>query len=197
MRADLGDHLICHLLVAVRSGERPGRERPTSPSFSENPSPLRRILGVGSTFDLRENFCREINNQAADRNTIPTQSCPPAETFLLPIRRPAHRRRLAAPRRRDVPVVQKKTTLLGLRQALPRLRPHPRPRLFDFAPLFDISVFLAYSMPHGDSPRCGVKVEDVPWTQGKGACCDAHRHFLAPWARLISWKEAAVHFGTP
>jgi hypothetical protein len=27
-----------------------------------------------------------------------------------------------------------------------------------------------------DCPRCGVKVESVPWAQGKHSCCDAYRH---------------------
>jgi transposase len=45
-------------------------------------------------------------------------------------------------------------------------------------------------------PGCGVKVESVPWAQGKNTCCDAYRHFLASWARRLSWKETAACFHT-
>jgi transposase len=45
-------------------------------------------------------------------------------------------------------------------------------------------------------PTCGIKVETVPWAQGKHGCCDVFRHFLASWARRMSWKETAECFQT-
>lgn len=47
-----------------------------------------------------------------------------------------------------------------------------------------------------ECPRCGVKIEQVPWSEGKHSCCKVYRHFLAAWARRLSWKEAAQCFNT-
>ena len=47
-----------------------------------------------------------------------------------------------------------------------------------------------------DCKQCGVKVEKIPWAQGKHSCCDSYRHFLAHWAKKISWKETAESFNT-
>lgn len=44
--------------------------------------------------------------------------------------------------------------------------------------------------------RCGVKVEQVPWGEGNHSCCKVYRHFLASWARRLSWKETAQCFNT-
>ncbi|MFQ3269818.1 MAG: transposase [Lentimonas sp.] len=49
-------------------------------------------------------------------------------------------------------------------------------------------------MRRGDCAAGGVKVEKVPWAQGKHSCCDVFRHFLASWAKRISWKETAECF---
>ncbi len=45
-----------------------------------------------------------------------------------------------------------------------------------------------------DCLTCGIKVETIPWAQGKHTDCDVFRHFLAFWARLLSWKETACCF---
>ena len=70
----------------------------------------------------------------------------------------------------------------------------PAPRLFEFIAIFNIPVFLQYTMRRVDCPDCGVKVEKVPWAQGKHSCCDVFRHFLATWAKRMSWKETAECF---
>ena len=72
----------------------------------------------------------------------------------------------------------------------------PRPREFEFIPVWNIPVSLSYTMRRVDCPTCGIKVEAVPWAQGKHACCDVYRHFLASWARRLSWKETAACFHT-
>ena len=72
----------------------------------------------------------------------------------------------------------------------------PRPRDFDFIPIWNIPVTLSYTMRRVDCPTCGIKIEAVPWAQGKHACCDVYRHFLASWARRMSWKETAACFHT-
>jgi transposase len=70
----------------------------------------------------------------------------------------------------------------------------PKPRLFEFVPIYNIPVYLSYTMRRVDCPQCGVKVERVPWAQGKHSCCDVFRHFLATWAKRMSWKETAECF---
>src|SRR5262249_54354765 len=43
---------------------------------------------------------------------------------------------------------------------------------------------------------CGVKVEAVPWAEGKQTLTRAYIQFLAGWARRLSWKEVAEVFHT-
>ena len=70
------------------------------------------------------------------------------------------------------------------------------PRLFEFVPLWNFRVFISYRMRRVECPDCGVKVEQIPWAQGKHACCNVYRHFLATWARRLTWKETAECFRT-
>jgi transposase len=39
--------------------------------------------------------------------------------------------------------------------------------------------------------NCGVKVEQVPWAEGKSPLTYAFKQFLAFWARRLSWQETA------
>src|SRR5208283_2726471 len=41
------------------------------------------------------------------------------------------------------------------------------PRSFQFVPLWGIAVFFLYTMRRVDCRQCGVKVERVPWADGK------------------------------
>ena len=70
----------------------------------------------------------------------------------------------------------------------------PGPREFEFIAILNIPVFLQYTMRRVDCPNCGVKIERVPWAQGKHSQCDVFRHFLATWAKRMSWKETAECF---
>lgn len=63
-------------------------------------------------------------------------------------------------------------------------------------PLWNIAVFFVYAMRRVECPRCGVKVEQVPWGDGKSSLTTSYRWFLARWARRLSWKETAEAFGT-
>jgi len=67
-------------------------------------------------------------------------------------------------------------------------------RRFDFIPLWLIPVVLIYSMRRVNCPRCGVKVERVPWVTGKSRLTIEYQWFLAGWARRMSWKEVAECF---
>ncbi|MCH7727609.1 MAG: transposase family protein [Planctomycetes bacterium] len=70
----------------------------------------------------------------------------------------------------------------------------PTPRRFDFVPLWMIPVVLVYTMRRVNCPACGVKVERVPWSEGKSPLTTAYKWFLAGWARRMSWKEVAECF---
>ncbi len=69
-------------------------------------------------------------------------------------------------------------------------------RRFAFVPLWAISVFLIYARRRVDCPSCGVKVERVPWAEGKHHLTQAYAVFLARWARRLSWREVSLIFKT-
>lgn len=69
-------------------------------------------------------------------------------------------------------------------------------RYFQFVPLWGLLVFFAYAMRRVDCPRCGVKVEQVPWAEGKSPTTTTYAWFLAGWAKRLSWKEVARSFRT-
>jgi transposase len=71
-----------------------------------------------------------------------------------------------------------------------------QPRLFEFVPFWNIAVFFAYAMRRVNCKRCGVTVEAVPWADGKHTLTKTYMHFLANWAKRLSWKETAVAFRT-
>jgi transposase len=70
------------------------------------------------------------------------------------------------------------------------------PRMFEFVPLWNIAVFLTYALRRVNCVRCGVKVERVPWADGKNTLTKPYMHFLAAWAKRLSWKETALAFRT-
>jgi transposase len=69
-------------------------------------------------------------------------------------------------------------------------------RRFEFVPLWNIPVQLEYRMRRVNCPDCGVKVEKIPWAEGKSHTTKAFQLFLARWARKLSWKETAESFCT-
>jgi transposase len=70
----------------------------------------------------------------------------------------------------------------------------PTPRRFDFIPWWGVAVVFVYSMRRVDCPSCGVKVERVPWADGKSPMTHEYAWHLAGWARRMSWKEVAEAF---
>lgn len=68
------------------------------------------------------------------------------------------------------------------------------PRRFEFVPLWGILVYFVYCMRRVDCPQCGVKVERVPWADGKDTLTTEYRWFLAGWAQRMSWKEVSAAF---
>src|SRR5512133_2310986 len=71
---------------------------------------------------------------------------------------------------------------------------HLKERHYKFVPLWAIAVFLVYAPRRCDCPRCGIKVELVPWAEGKSQMTTALVWFLASWAKSLSWKETATRF---
>jgi transposase len=63
-------------------------------------------------------------------------------------------------------------------------------------PFWQIPVFLVYAMRRVNCANCGVKVEQVPWCDGKNQLTTSYRWFLANWAKRLSWKGVAEAFGT-
>lgn len=69
-------------------------------------------------------------------------------------------------------------------------------RRFEFVPMWGILVFLAYRMRRVDCARCGVKVELVPWCDGKNQLTTTYRWYLATWAKRLAWDQVASIFRT-
>lgn len=71
--------------------------------------------------------------------------------------------------------------------------PHRR---FEFVPLWGIPVFFLYAMRRVDCPPCGVKVERVPWVEGKSHLTKTYAWFLVGWAKRMSWRDVSRAFHT-
>jgi transposase len=69
-------------------------------------------------------------------------------------------------------------------------------RRFDFIPILGFLVVFLYCRRRVQCPVCGVKAEDLPWSDGKQHSTKAYMLFLARWARKLSWKEVAETFHT-
>lgn len=69
-------------------------------------------------------------------------------------------------------------------------------RRFEFVPLWAIPVFYVYALRRVQCRRCGIKVEKVPWAEGKQTLTRSYMQFLATWARRVSWLEVARYFHT-
>jgi transposase len=72
---------------------------------------------------------------------------------------------------------------------------HLPTRTWEHVPLWNIPVRMSYTPRRVDCPTCGVKVEAMPWDEGKRPYTKAMMIFLAQWARRLSWCEVATVFG--
>jgi transposase len=73
---------------------------------------------------------------------------------------------------------------------------HLEERRFEFVPLWGIAVFFAYRMRRVKCVSCDVRVEQVPWCDGKNRLTTTYRWFLAMWAKRLSWTEVGAIFQT-
>ena len=69
-------------------------------------------------------------------------------------------------------------------------------RRFAFVPLWGMPVFFLYMMRRVACVTCGVRVEQVPWAEGKHQLTTTYMWFLARWAKRLSWQEVATVFRT-
>lgn len=69
-------------------------------------------------------------------------------------------------------------------------------RRFEYVPLWGILVFFLYARRRVDCPHCGVKVERIPWAEGKNHLTTTYAWFLASWSKRLCWKEVAETFHT-
>lgn len=69
-------------------------------------------------------------------------------------------------------------------------------RRFEFVPLWGLPVFFVYAPRRVECPRCGVRVERLPWANGKHHLTTTYAWFLARWAKRLSWTEVAAAFQT-
>jgi transposase len=82
----------------------------------------------------------------------------------------------------------------GCESVCPGYDTMPEPRRFEFVPIWGIMVYYVYQMRRVECPECGIKVERVPWAEGKSSLTTEYKWFLARWARRMSWKEVAITF---
>lgn len=71
---------------------------------------------------------------------------------------------------------------------------HLKERHFKFIPLWGYGVEFIYNPRRVNCPRDGVRVELMPWADGKSPVCQPFKIFLSHWAKLLSWKEVACQF---
>ncbi len=106
--------------------------------------------------------------------------------------------------RRDGPVVEvdieprlgSRAICSGCGRAGPGYDREQTARSFQFVPLWGMAVFFLYAMRRVDCRHCGVKVERVPWAEGKQQLTTTYQVFLAGWAKLLSWQQVARAFRT-
>jgi transposase len=72
----------------------------------------------------------------------------------------------------------------------------PNPRRFDFVPFWGMAVVFIYTMRRVDCPDCGIKIEKVPWAEGKSSTTTTFAWFLSRWAKMLSWSDTARMFNT-
>jgi len=70
------------------------------------------------------------------------------------------------------------------------------PRRFEFVPLWGLAVFFLYARQRVQCRRCGVRVEALPWAEGKHQLTTTYAWFLATWAKRLSWTGVAEVFHT-
>ena len=71
---------------------------------------------------------------------------------------------------------------------------HQPVRRFSHVPLWNIPFYFDYAPRRVNCKTCGVKVENMPWAEGKRNLTKSMMIFLACWAKALSWEETARRF---
>lgn len=84
---------------------------------------------------------------------------------------------------------------------LGRIRDRLAVRTWKHVPLWGIPVSLRYAPARVRCPKCGViRVEAIPWSQGKCRLSSGLIWLLASWCKLLAWDQVAklfdVHWNT-
>ena len=95
-----------------------------------------------------------------------------------------------APRKNGRPVCS------GCGRAGPGYDQTGQTRLYEFIPIWGFPVFFRYRKRRVDCGSCGVKAEQVPWSDGKQHLTRVYQNYLAMWATKLSWAEVARSFRT-
>ena len=69
-------------------------------------------------------------------------------------------------------------------------------RLFEYVPFLAFKFYFRYAPRRVKCPKCGIKVEAMPWGYGKEQMTISYQVYLARWAKRLSWKETADIFKT-
>lgn len=69
-------------------------------------------------------------------------------------------------------------------------------RRFQFVPLWGMPAYFVYAPRRVQCPRCGIRVEHLPWALGKRPLTKSFAWFLAAWAKRLSWQEVSRSFKT-
>ena len=65
-----------------------------------------------------------------------------------------------------------------------------------FVPLWGIPTYFCYAPRRVKCAQHGIRVEHIPWSDGKRPLTCTMMGFLARWARRLSWRETARSFHT-
>ena len=68
-------------------------------------------------------------------------------------------------------------------------------RCWKHVPFWGIPVSLVYAPRRVECSTCGVRVEAMPWTQGKSPLSLPLSVVLATWSKLVAWKVVGELFG--
>lgn len=84
---------------------------------------------------------------------------------------------------------------------LGKVRDRLKARSWKHVPLWGIPVRLTYAPARVNCQTCGkVRVEDIPWAQGKCRLSSGLIWLLSTWCKLLPWKQVAdlydVHWNT-
>jgi transposase len=69
-------------------------------------------------------------------------------------------------------------------------------KLIQFIPFWGFQVYFSYRMRRVNCHECGIRVEKVPWAQGKQKITLHYSKYLADWGKELSWKGVASRFKT-